>query len=595
MLKALGSLSSLFRLGASLENPRYSLSDARAYDLLANERSASGVHVNQETALTCSPWYRGINLLADSVAKLPMTIFRKLPPAAGQSNGGRELARDHEWYFPLRTKIGEWHTPFEWKRICVGNIHTEGNAYSYIDRDTRQLVPIDPHRITPVVEDDGEQSRLWYVFDMGGAMMRRYHPDEILHFRGFSYDGLRGYSVVGKAKESLGLAIGARQFATVVFKNGARPSVVLTYPNKLSDPAKKALISQWERMYSGIENAHRTAILDMGIELKSFSGFSAEDAQLLQTRQFQIGDIANFLGVPPHKLGDKTGAGYNGLEQENLAFLSDTLESILTRIEEECEDKLLSEREKADDSHEISFDREKLILADSSARANYFRTALGGGAWMSVDEVRQKDGLNPVGMNDVPKPLNMGNAGGAPTPGKEPFRGDAGESLAAQLDEMREFMKTQTAATVAFVAEVRERVAAGGNSDPREDRLREQCAEILGATVQRCTRRVCHQARAAAEKPGRFPDWADDLRKQHAAAFHAELAPVERMAGEFTGRNDVNAVADWLLDGLAAEFLAIAETATAATLTGAVAAACERIEGELPAGAAIRFMGKKTE
>jgi HK97 family phage portal protein len=564
------------RFGASiLDNPRVSLDDPRAADFLGGgSRASSGAIVNRETALACAPWFRGITLLADLYAKLPVTVFRKV------ATGGKEVDPAHDWYAALGMKTSTYHTPYEWKRLMMILMLTEGNAYAYIDRVAGELVPMDSWNMTPVLEKPagGGASKLWYVYGYMTGGATRYNPDEIIHLRGVSYDGIVGYSIVEKARESLGLTIGARQYASTTFRNNARPSVVLTYPNKLDPKAKDALVAQWERMYSGTENAHRTAILDRGLEIKDF-GFSAEDTQLLETRKFQITEVAAFLGVPPHKLGDRSGVGYNGLEQENLAMLGDTLEPKLTQTEEELEDKLLAEAEKRADSHCIEFDRKKLSLLDSTARANYYRTALGGHGWMTPNEVREAEGLNPQDdMDAVPVPLNTGNTGGSPAPADAPTKPPG--SVAPPDDTPPAVVVVKPSEYVAAKAHIRFELLK---------LYRQHAAELITTTVHRCARRVLHQARAAADKPNKFPDWADDIRKQHAAAFHGDLAPVERLAGELAGRDLVNAVADWLLDGLAGEFAAIAEKESAKTLAVAVAAACERLEHALPADAVKRF------
>jgi HK97 family phage portal protein len=366
-------------------------------ELFGSSRADSGVPVNAQTALTCSPWYRGIDLLSDSIAKSPCVVFRNL-------DDGKEVDRKHPWYRALFRKSGSNWTAFQFHKLMVAHLRSGGNAYAYIDREAYELLPVCPSRVSPVIDD---KQKLWYVVD--GS--RRYNADEFLHFKGFGFDGLVGYSVVDKARESIGLSMGARLHQAKTLKNSARPGVLLKTPKVMSKPARDSLRNEWNAFHASGENAGRTAILDNGLDVSPYA-FSSQDMELMKTQEFTIRDIANFMGVPPHKIGDVSRQGYNSLEQENLSFLGDTLEAILCNLEQELEDKLLTEDEKSEGSHEIMFDRGALSTTDTATKATYWRTALGGHPWAEVAEARRAFGLNHVeGTDVIPEPANMMRGG----------------------------------------------------------------------------------------------------------------------------------------------------------------------------------------
>jgi HK97 family phage portal protein len=420
-------LGQLLFHAATPENPRFSLNDPSAWDALGAEPSSTGMIVNAETALRHAPWWRGVNLIANVAAKLPLTLNKIA------ADGKWAPDKKHDGYFLLRRKSNSRQTAGQFRRQLMGHALSRGNGYAAIVRDAAarpiELLPMDPDDTFPVLYN----GRLWYVSRVKGGNAgpdtrpgpggseRKLAAEDVLHIRGFSYDGLVGYNVVEKARESLGLGMGSKKFASVFFRNAARMAVILQHPSKLEEKAKKELRESFERMQTGLDNAHRTAILDGGLEAKQIS-FNAEDSQLLDTRKFDVREVANFLGLPVHKLGDMSGSAYNSLEEENQACLDDCYDPWLCNWEEECWDKLLTEQEKADESHEVTFDRGQLERADVATRAAANRVALSGRSWKTVNEARREDGLPPTDNpedDEVQQPLNMGPGQGPPD-GDEP-------------------------------------------------------------------------------------------------------------------------------------------------------------------------------
>ncbi len=374
---------------ATPENQQFGLNDPTAWDVfLGGEPASSGVRITRETALTFSPWWRGVNVLSNGVGKLPLYVYRTLPQ-------GKERDTSHPAYYPLRRKPNSLMVAFHFKKLLTAHALQSGNGYAYISRDGAgrplELLPLDPDTTVPV----REAGTVRYLIQVSGEP-RKLAADEVFHIKGFNHDGLTGYSVFDKAREDLGLGIGSRKFGSKFFANNARPNVALEIPGRYDEKQEQSIRGAWERAHSGIDNAHRLALLWGGSKLSTFS-INAREAQLLETREFSVRDIANWLGLPAHKLGDTTRTSYGSLEQENQDYLDDSLDPWLVAWEEEAWDKLFTEEEKRADRHAVEFDRQQLIRANLTARGSYYQTATGGRAWMTPDEAREQEGLNPMG------------------------------------------------------------------------------------------------------------------------------------------------------------------------------------------------------
>jgi HK97 family phage portal protein len=370
----------------SLENPSTPLSapDDWLYDALGSWRASSGVNVNAQTALSYAAWWRGVNLLARDVGRLPLHLCRRVGP-------GRERHTRHRVYRMLRYKPNSEMTARVLREMMTAHVVAQGNAYSYISRDGTgrplELIPLNPTQVYPVRAN----GKLWYVLDIPTVAMRKEEPRNIFHLKGLSYDGLLGYSVIAKARESLGLGMAMQTYGSIFFRNNAQPRVVLVYPNTLKPETRQNLRENWERMHAGLENAHRTAILDGGPDIKTIT-INARDAQLIEGRQFEIREVANWLHVPPHKLGDTSRTSFSSLEQENQQYLDEGLAPWLNAWEEEIWDKLLTE----DEQEELfaEFDVRGLLRANLAARGPYYQLAVNGG-WMTPNQVREEEGMNP--------------------------------------------------------------------------------------------------------------------------------------------------------------------------------------------------------
>jgi HK97 family phage portal protein len=536
---------------ASLENPSTPIDDPDdwLYEAFGGG-SSSGVKVNRQTILRYGPVWRGVTLIAGSVGKLPLISYKRV-------GEGKDRAIDHSAYRLLKRRPNREMTAFTFKQTLMGHAILQGNGYAYIfrrgDGSPEELIPLNPEETFPV-RVNGE---LMYVTKVG-AETRKLLPQNVLHIKGFSFEGLQGYSLIDKARDSLSVGIAAGQYGSRFFRNSARPSVVIEHPGKLGPEAKKNLRDSWETMHAGLENMHRTAVLDEGMKVQAFS-INARDAQLLETRQFEIREVANWLGLPPHKLGDSSRTAYNSLEQENQSYLDDALDPWLVNWEEECVEKLLTEDEKDNDTHTIEFTRQALVRANLLQRFQAYQIAINTRV-MNPNEVRARENLNPYeGGDEFLVPLNMGQPAADTLDGGDGTDTLDGSDSTEKSDTDPQRTDTHSAATTAVRA-------------------------MLADVVRRMVKRISTHARKQARKPETFTDWLDDeMSDEHRPVFVEAMSPVIGAIAAICGRQDTpESWATDLLGDLAKRLGATTETATAAQLAGAVGTAMSAAEAELP-------------
>lgn len=400
---------------ATPENPRFDLNSPDAWDAFGAERSSTGVPVGPESALRFSAWFRGVTLLARGVAKCPLHVRELSEP---DLDYGTTYARKHPAYRLLRSQANELMTAFQFKLAITGHAVNRGNGYAVITRrgiEPKELLLLDPDATYPKMMN----GRLWYVTTIEGDE-RKIPADDIFHLRGFGFDGIQGYPAWNLAKESVGLALASEKFKGTRFKNAARPSVVLQTDRVLQTPAKQELRQAWESMHTGIDNSHRTAILDNGLKAVQMS-FTAQEMEEIEQAGLLIRDAANFLGIPSSKLCDVAGVKYASKEQDDQNFLDDGLDFWLNSYESEAWDKLLTEEEKSSGTHICQFDRDSMIRTNIIDKARFHQIATGGRAWETPNEARDDFGLEPNEDADSDKlltPLNMGQGGPDNKPSK---------------------------------------------------------------------------------------------------------------------------------------------------------------------------------
>jgi HK97 family phage portal protein len=367
------------------------LGSAELYELLAGSPAASGMAVNESSAMRVTAVYACVRLIAGAIASLPLAVYRR-------TEDSRERVRNDLWWLLNEQPCPTVSAAVFWEYL-VAQMLLSGDALAEIERGRggaiRGLRPLDS-RAVGIRQIDG---RLRYEFCRDGEWLGR-DQDDILHIPGFGFDGTRGMSVIRHAaREAIGLALAAEAFSSRFFASGAHPDVALKVPGKMTQEQIDNLRRIWASKYGGAHNASLPIVLTEGTDLKEVT-LSAQDSQLIEARRFQVADIARAFGVPPHMVGetDKSTSWGSGIEQQGIGFVQYTLAPHLHRIEQEINRKCFRTERLF-----VEFNVEGLLRGDSKARAEYYTRALGGTqnpAWMTPNEIRRLENLPPVAGGD---------------------------------------------------------------------------------------------------------------------------------------------------------------------------------------------------
>ena len=372
-------------------NNSLSLGSAELYELLAGSPAASGVAVNEASAMRVTAVYACVRLIAGAIASLPLAVYRR-------TDDGRERVRNDLWWLLNEQPCPTVSAAVFWEYL-LAQMLLSGDALAEIERGRggaiRGLIPLDSR----AVGIRNVSGRLRYEFFRDGQWLGR-DQDDILHIPGFGFDGTRGMSVIRHAaREAIGLALAAEAFSSRFFASGAHPDVALKVPGKMTQEQIDNLRRIWASKYGGAHNASLPIVLTEGTDLKEVT-LSAQDSQLIEARRFQVADIARAFGVPPHMVGetDKSTSWGSGIEQQGIGFVQYTLAPHLHRIEQEINRKCFRTERLF-----VEFNVEGLLRGDSKARAEYYTRALGGTqnpAWMTPNEIRQLENLPPLAGGD---------------------------------------------------------------------------------------------------------------------------------------------------------------------------------------------------
>ena len=219
-------------------------------------------------------------------------------------------------------------------------------------------------------------------------------PLDVLHIPGLGFDGLVGYSPIAMAKNAIGMAIACEEYGAKVFANGAAPGGVLEHPGTIKDPQR--VRESWQSTFGGSGNANKIAVLEEGMKYTPI-GISPEQAQFLETRKFQINEIARIFRVPPHMVGDLEKSSFSNIEQQSLEFVKYTLDPWVIRWEQSIQRSLLSRDEKA--AYFVKFNLEGLLRGDYQSRMNGYAIGRQNG-WMSANDIRELENLDRIPAED---------------------------------------------------------------------------------------------------------------------------------------------------------------------------------------------------
>lgn len=379
-------------VNASPENPSTSLSNPAEWlvNLFGGGPSLTGRNVSPESAMRTSAVYGCVSLIAQTIASLPLKVFRTMP------NGESVEQPDNPVYYLLHSEPNATMTSTVFRELMVANVLLGGNAYAAIGRTNGNrpfdLIPL----LYQSVEAYRKDARLKYKVRLSDGSAEIIDQSDMIHVPGLGFDGLSGLSVISHAaKESVGLALAAEEHGARVFSNGASLKVVATHPRNLSEPAQKRLKAQFDEQYSGLSNVARTLVLEEGMSVSNVS-MSQQDAQYLETRQFQVEDIARFFRVPPHLIGhtSKQTSWGTGVEQMLLGFLTFTIVPWLVRFEQELNRKLFPRS-----PFYVQFKTQGLMRGDSTARSAYYASGHQNG-WLSINEIRKMEDMPPIPGGD---------------------------------------------------------------------------------------------------------------------------------------------------------------------------------------------------
>jgi HK97 family phage portal protein len=354
--------------------------------------STSGKAVNERTAMQTSAVYACVRILSESIAGLPLHVYRYT------SDGGKERIAYHPLYRLLHDEPNPEMTSFVFRETLMAHLLLWGNAYAQVVRNglgqPMALYPLLPSKMDVSRSKSGELLYTYYRdWDesgnrpkQGGFTMRK---DEILHIPGLGFDGLIGYSPIAMAKNAIGMALATEEYGAAFFANGANPGGVLEHPGVIKPEQADRLRESWQSQFGG-SNAHKVAVLEEGLKFHQMS-IPPEQAQFLETRKFQINEIARIFRVPPHMVGDLEKSSFSNIEQQSLEFVKYTLDPWVVRWEQSLQQSLVLPSEKS--SVFVRFNLDGLLRGDYQSRMQGYSVGIQNGFY-SVNDVRGLEDMN---------------------------------------------------------------------------------------------------------------------------------------------------------------------------------------------------------
>tara|TARA_R110002072_G_scaffold100778_3_gene222015 strand:- start:5174 stop:6424 length:1251 start_codon:yes stop_codon:yes gene_type:complete len=371
--------------------------------LASGGMTASGAHVTKDSAMQVAAVYRSVAIISGGVANMPLNIKERV------SDRVRMDASNHYLWSLLRRKPNSWMTASGFRRLLTMHVILRGNGYAQIVRSRGRVIalnPLNPDRMTVVQLDD---LTLAYKYQKANGQIVVLPQESVFHLMLMSMDGITGITPIHYAREAIGLSLQTENHGASLFKNGANASGVLKHPGALTDEALLRLKGNMEQ-YRGAENANKIMILEGGMDYAQIA-MTQEDAQFIETRKFSRTDIAMFLGVPPHMLGDteKSTSYGTGIEQQSRGFVTFNLQDYLTMWEDTIARDLIDEK---DGSIFARFNTGALVRSDIKSRTESQVKRVQFGI-NTVNEVRAENDENPVDGGDVryPPPNTNGTEG----------------------------------------------------------------------------------------------------------------------------------------------------------------------------------------
>lgn len=387
MVKILEIFTKLFK---SRDKPK-NVSVGSAYRFFFGG-STAGKNVTERSSMQMTAVYSCVRVLAEAVAGLPLHLYKYT------DSGGKDKALEHPLYFLLHDEPNPEMTSFVFRETLMTHLLLWGNAYAQLIRNGRGEVvgiyPLMPNRVS-VNRDDKGNIYYKYLHGLEDAPLNKENevillPSEVLHIPGLGFDGLVGYSPIAMAKNAIGMAIACEEYGAKFFANGATPGGILEHPGVVKDPER--VRASWNSAFGGSTNANKVAVLEEGMKYTPIS-ISPNEAQFLETRKFQINEIARIFRVPPHMVGDLEKSSFSNIEQQSLEFVKYTLEPWLIRWEQSLVRSLILPGDKG--KYFIKFNVDGLLRGDYESRMNGYATARQNG-WMSANDIRALENLDQI-------------------------------------------------------------------------------------------------------------------------------------------------------------------------------------------------------
>lgn len=357
--------------------------------------SSSGKSVTERSAMQMTAVYACVRILSEAIAGLPLHLYRYT------DFGGKEKAVDHPLYLLMHDEPNPEMSSFVFRETLMTHLLLWGNAYSQIIRNGKgeivALYPLMPNKMTVDRDEIGHIVYKYYRGDDEAIKSEEtvvLTPYDVLHIPGLGFDGLVGYSPIAMSKNAIGMAIACEEFGAKFFSNGAAPGGVLEHPGTIKDPQR--LKESWQQSFGGSRNSHKIAVLEEGMKFTPIS-ISPNEAQFLETRKFQINEIARIFRVPPHMVGDLEKSSFSNIEQQSLEFVKYTLDPWVIRWEQSMYRALLSHDEKS--KYFFNFNVDGLLRGDYQSRMNGYAVGRQNG-WMSANDIRELENLDRISAED---------------------------------------------------------------------------------------------------------------------------------------------------------------------------------------------------
>ena len=358
--------------------------------------TSSGKNVNERTAMRVTAVYSCVRILSEAIASLPLHLYKQI------DKGGKEKAINHPLYKLLHDEPNPEMTSFVFRETLMSHLLLWGNAYAQIIRNGKgqivALYPLMPNRMSVDRDPNG---KIYYKYSVNESDNRGLKnigqiylkKEDVFHIPALGFDGLVGYSPIAMAKNAIGMALATEEYGAKFFANGASPSGVLEHPGNIKDPDR--LRESWNTLFQGSGNSHKIAVLEEGLKYQPI-GISPNEAQFLETRKFQIDEIARIFRVPPHMVGDLDKSSFSNIEQQSLEFVKYTLDPWVTRWEQAIHRSLLLESEKKE--YFAKFNVDGLLRGDYQSRMNGYSVGIQNG-FLSPNDIRSLENMDLIPDN----------------------------------------------------------------------------------------------------------------------------------------------------------------------------------------------------